>query len=236
MNLEPDPVGGIHFTSITSYSVTVNWIPSGGLVDYYNVSLSKNTIETKLVNNETFSCIFNQLIQKTKYSVTVTAVRDYLESGPKTESFETLNINSIFNDTEFNIIIQNISVLPDPSIYDLIDATSIELDSSENILGSLNITSLIVASIAEQSGNSTILEGIINLTDKTLTKSDEIILNDIQIGNRLSESMEKAVAKINLNSSNDFQFVKNYSNFYIKSKMIYNFTLKDTGLFLEGNF
>lgn len=175
-------------------------------------------------------------MQKTKYYVTVTAIRDYLESDSKTESFETLNINSIFNNTEFDIILQNISILPDPSIYDLIDVTSLELENTTNILVSLNKTSLIVASIAEQSSNSTILEGIINLTDKTITKSDEAFINDIQIGNRLSESMEKAVAKINLNNSNDYQFVKNYSNFYIKSKMIYNFTLKDTGLFLEGIF
>ncbi|RNA17969.1 adhesion G- coupled receptor G7 [Brachionus plicatilis] len=233
--VKPGNVKSINFTSITAFSVGVNWNPPNGLVDNYRINLVGNYLsETKIVDNSTFFYNVTRLLQKTKYFVTVTALRDSLESDPKTESFETLEIISILNTSDYTNIDQIISILPDQSLFDLINVTTIELQNSTNVQDSLNKTSFIVASMAQQTKNSTILEGLINLTDKTLNKSNEIFMKDKQIGNRLSLSMETAIAKIDLENSINNQFIKNYSNFFIKSKLIYNFTLQDTGFILEG--
>ena len=210
----------------------ISWKSPNGLFDFFVLRVSEKfggTIKSYEYSNTTFSHLSTNLNPDTEYEFSISTKREYQTSNLFKTSFTTKGSSDLANFTIDQLIQANFTLLPKSLLIDLIDKKINETISDLNI----DIISFIFYELAINSVNSEIMVKLLDLADYVFEQTSYNFTS--LISNRFSQGLEKAISKINVDNLENKEFTRNYSNFYVKTKIIDpNFAIKDIGFILEG--
>ena len=95
----PRPIQGVNATVVSDTAVNVAWKPSDSTVDQYRITVTNSNGDSFAVNVSGIetSTTVNTLMERTNYTLTVTATRNGVESTPSSVvSFTTLPDGKLF--------------------------------------------------------------------------------------------------------------------------------------------